>query len=336
MTVRLIEGFDMYPTVAGVLGVESRWLTGAVGSLSLVSGRFGGQALRNSGAGSPSTAIKGAAIQEGSAGFAVQFQSVSGLGSLFTLRDEADAVQITVAADSLGRLLVYRGTTSGAFLANTGIAMTVGVWYFLEVEFRIDNPSGFIRLFLNGAELISFSGNTQGVVAANTMGRIGFFSSSGYSATVDDVYVSDTITRLGESRVDVLTPSEDIGVAFIPNVAGNNFSRVNEPLVDGDTSYVRSSTVTAQDLYGLTDMAATPEKIHAVQIRMVARKDDAATRAVATLLKSGAAPVQVGTPLFLSSSYTTRVDIYDTDPNTSAAWQKEAIDVLQIGQRITV
>ncbi|QHJ75224.1 hypothetical protein DELTA_31 [Brevundimonas phage vB_BsubS-Delta] len=334
MATKLIEGFDVYPTVAGVLGVESRWVIDSVTGLALVSGRFGGQALRGT-SGAISTALDAGPTQEGAIGLAVQVQSVSGLSRFLTLADESNVPQLTLAIDALGRILVYRGTTSGTFLATTPVAMTVGVWYYIEVEFRIDNPSGFARVFINGAQLINFTGVTQAIVGTNTVGRVGLFGGSA-QVSIDDVYGKSIATRLGESRIETLMPNADSAVAFTPNAGGNNYSRVSEPLVDGDTTYVYSSTVGAEDLYDLTDMTSIPEQIHAVQTRVVARKDDAATRALKVALKSGASATVYGSDFFLSSSYVTKTDIYDADPATAAAWTKAGIDALKIGQKITV
>lgn len=334
MATKLIEGFDVYPTVAGVLGVESRWVLSGTTGLSLVSGRFSGQAIRGIGS-AISAELGGGPVQEGAFGVAMQVQAVSGLSQTITLSDASNAAQVTFAIDALGRILAYRGTTSGTFLATTPVALTVGVWYYVEVEFRIDNPSGYIKLYVNGAQLINFAGNTQSVVGTATAGRLGLFGGSA-TVLIDDVYAKDVATRLGESRIETLLPSADASLTFTPNSGSNNYSRVNEGLVDGDTTYVYSSLVGAEDLYELADMTSIPEQIHAVQTRVVARKDDAATRALKVALKSGSSATVYGSDFYLSSSYVTKTDIYDADPATSAAWTKAGIDALKIGQKITI
>ncbi len=335
MAARFIESFDSYPTVAGVLGAESRWLLSGSGTgLSLVAGRFGGQAVRGSSS-AMSAALSGAAIQQGVIGLAVQIQSSSGTGRLVGLSNASDAVQITVAVNSTNQIVVYRGGTSGVALAVSVEALTIGVWYYLEIEFRVDNPAGYIRVYANGGEIINYAGNTVGA-GDSVVGRIGLFGSSSTTTVIDDVYAIDTLDRLGEARVQTVRPSADTATKnFTPNAGTDNFSRVNELLVDGDTSYVSSSTVGHEDLYALEDLGVAPESIFAVQVRVVARKDDAATRVLKSVLKSGATTT-LGSDFFLSSSYTAHVDVYDTNPDTAAPWTKADIDALQVGQRITV
>ncbi len=334
METRLIESFDSYATVNGVLGVEGRWIISSLTGMTLVAGRFGGQALR--GAGLTTTAIAGAALVQGAAGIAIQPVSASSTGRVFTLETSAGTVQITLALDSLGRVLAYKGNVSGGtFLAASTALLTFNVWYYIEVEFRVDNPAGYVRVFANGSPIITFTGDTLAVTGEPSVSRIGVLGGSPVAA-IDDVYVTERTTRYGEARAQTVRPIADTADKdFSPNAGATNYSRVNELLIDGDSSYVSSSTVGAEDLYELDDLDATPESIFAVQVRVVARKDDAATRAIKAGLKSGAT-LTLGEEFFLSSSYTTHVDIYDLNPDTSAAWTKAAIDALQIGQRITV
>lgn len=337
MDTRFIEGFDPYASVAGVLGVEGRWIVSNTTGMSLVAGRFGGQAIRSTGAGAATAAIEGGALVQGAAGFALQPQAASGTGRVFTLETSGGQAQITLAIDALGRVLAYKGATSGGvFLGASTALLTFNVWYYIEVEFRIDNPAGHVRVFANGAPILSFTGDTLAVVGEPNISRIGILGSASSPATIDDVYVTEKTTRYGEARVQTLRPADDTATkGFAPNSGATNYSRVNELLIDGDTSYVSSSTVGAEDLYTLDDLDATPENIFAVQVRVVARKDDAATRAIKAEIKSGAT-LTLGSDFFLSSSYTTHTDIYDANPDTSTVWTKAAIDALQIGQRITV
>lgn len=336
MANRFIEGFDGYSAVAGVVGVESRWLASSTANLTLVAGRFDGQAIRGTSSSYLSAPVKGSPYQQGALGVAVQIQTASALGRLITLSNGADAPQITIAVDGIGRLLLYRGSQSGTFLAASTVALSVGVWYYIEVEFRIDDPAGYVRVYVNGGEFVTYTGNTIGVSGNATFGRLGILGASSVQATIDDIYVEDGTIRLGEARVQTQRPAADTAQKdFTPSSGTSNYSRVNENLVDGDASYVASSTVGDEDLYDLADMSATPQDIFAVQVRIVARKDDAATRAIKSVIKSGAT-VSVGEEFFLSSSYTTHTDIYDVNPDTGVAWTKTDVDNLQIGQRVTV
>ena len=66
---------------------------------------------------------------------------------------------------------------------------------------------------------------------------------------------------------------------------------------------------------------------------MCARKDDAATREVRCRVKSGAASAN-GALLALTASYVYYRDIFETDPNTSAAWTSGGVNAIQIGPEV--
>jgi hypothetical protein len=72
------------------------------------------------------------------------------------------------------------------------------------------------------------------------------------------------------------------------------------------------------DLYEIGDLPFVPDGIHAVQVTMCARKDDAATREVRSKVKSGATTAN-GAPHALTASYVYYRDMFETDPNTSAS-----------------
>ena len=69
----------------------------------------------------------------------------------------------------------------------------------------------------------------------------------------------------------------------------------------------------------MADLGVTPDSIQAVQGTLCARKDDAASREVRCRVKSGAASAN-GAPHALTANYVYYRDIFETDPDTAAAW----------------
>jgi hypothetical protein len=67
--------------------------------------------------------------------------------------------------------------------------------------------------------------------------------------------------------------------------------------------------------YTLGNLASAPLSIFAVQAKVCARKNDAATRAVRTRIRSNG-DVANGATVGLASSYTYLSDIFETDPDT--------------------
>jgi hypothetical protein len=114
---------------------------------------------------------------------------------------------------------------------------------------------------------------------------------------------------------------------------GDHYATVDETTVNGDTDYVASGTVGDLDLYDVSDLGVTPASIQAVQVTMCARKDDAATREVRSKVKSGAASAN-GAPHALTANYVYYRDIFESDPDTTAAWTPGGVNGIQIGPEV--
>ena len=90
--------------------------------------------------------------------------------------------------------------------------------------------------------------------------------------TIDDVYVTNSGARLGESRVAALYPNADTADAdWTPSTGTDHYALVDETTVNSDADYVASGTVGDLDLYETGDLPFVPDSIHAVQVTMCAR-----------------------------------------------------------------
>ena len=113
-----------------------------------------------------------------------------------------------------------------------------------------------------------------------------------------------------------------------------HYSLVAEaPDDDGDATYVESGTVGHKDPYGYQDLASTSAAIMAVQVATVARKDDAGSRGLRAVLKSGATTAN-GATCLLGTSYALYDDRFEVDPATTIAWSKAGVDALQGGVEV--
>ncbi len=92
------------------------------------------------------------------------------------------------------------------------------------------------------------------------------------------------------------------------------------------------STVTDQDLYGMTSLSGAPI-IYGVQASSIARKTDATARTINNTIKSGGT-TETGAAFSLSTSYAKfeRMDV--NDPATSATWLYTAVNAALTGPRV--
>jgi hypothetical protein len=157
---------------------------------------------------------------------------------------------------------------------------------------------------------------------------------------LDDVYLCDTSGSrnndfLGDVRVVTFRPDADTAQGdFTPSSGSVHYALVAEaPDDDGDASYVESGTVGHKDLYGYQDLTGTPAAILALQLATVARQDDARSRRLRAVLKSGATTAN-GVTRGLGTSYALYDDRFEVDPATGTAWTKAGVDALEAGLQV--
>jgi hypothetical protein len=335
MSLMLIDGFDLYPAISGDAGMNVVWTFNSTSSMGLDPGRFGGQAIRSSQDRfimSPVFAL----TANVSVGFAFKAAGYpSGSEEICRLMS-ASGDQVIVGVNSSRQLIACRGSIA-TVLGTSTETLSTGVWHYLEIEAVIDDVSGIVTVWLDGVKVIDLSGVDTKQQTEAGVDRIRFqlnglnqFS----TPTIDDVYITNGGTRLGESRVVVLYPNADTADAdWTPSTGVDHFATVDETTVNGDTDYVASGTVGDLDLYEMSDLGVTPDSIHAVQVTMCARKDDAATREVRSKVKSGATTAN-GAPHALTANYVYYRDIFETDPSISTAWTSGGVNAMRIGPEV--
>lgn len=116
-------------------------------------------------------------------------------------------------------------------------------------------------------------------------------------------------------------------------VPAPNYGAVSEDYADGDSGYNSSATAGALDLFTTNPALPSGATVYAVKVQGEYRKDDAGTRSVYNLLKSGT--IQANGPAHnLGTSYQVFGDIWVTDPNTSASWTTPAANAIGIGYEV--
>ncbi len=118
------------------------------------------------------------------------------------------------------------------------------------------------------------------------------------------------------------------------NPGAANWMAVSENPPDDNNSYVTDATVSDQDRYTFPAIAAS--QVFAVVVNMRAEKDDAAVRTIRAVTKSGATTADNGSDFALTqNSYADFQGIFETDPNTSAAWTQAGVNAAEFGVKTT-
>lgn len=336
MTVLFMEGFEQY---GDAIGPQSRWSAGfdveAPGRFNYGRcGRFQGQSV--------TTTIRpdGGVQADFSIGIGMRFDNDSisvGDRMIFQFAGNNGANrQFSIMSRANGQIAVVNNDNSGAIacISDPG-ALAVGSWDYFEFSFHHDGTSDTgsnARIKKNGTVIAEGLGVNLRANSNYTPDTIRW--QMNYRTFIDDIYVVDSYTSLGDRRVFSMVPTADTADKdFTASSGSDNFAMVDD-LPFNTSDYVAASAAGALDLYALSDLPFTPVSITAVQAHYLMAKDDATERTARVVLKSGSTVFNGDTVGVPSSFSYGRSAILETDPNTSAAWTAAAVDALQAGLEV--
>lgn len=230
-------------------------------------------------------------------------------------------------------------------LGTSAVGLIVpGSFAYIEAQAVIDDVAGVVVIQLDGTEILNLTSQDTQNGGVGTVDRIRYAGSTDV-ATYDDLYILDDTgsapqnTFLGDVRVDASLPTSDGTTTDIadtlPATPTTHFDKVNEPLVDGDSSYVSTSVSGELDLY---TFAAVPVvegviTIFGVQLNMYAKKDNTGGRQLQAVARPVATNYNGDTNVLLST-YQYHTSIWDLDPETAAAWTLVTKDATEFGMRV--
>ena len=199
-TVVWFDGFDEWD--AAEVSVQG-YLTG--GSVTSMAGRVAGRALIVNG-GSLARAVPADAWYS----VAVAWQtSVTTDNSVFIQLHEGATLHGSARYNGDGTFSVLRGTT--VLATSTGQGIGIGVWYHLELDYKVGSSDGEYELRLNGATIIgrTTSANTRNSGTAGTIDTATLYESGNGLFYFDDYIVTKGGGFNGDCRVITSMPDAD-------------------------------------------------------------------------------------------------------------------------------
>ena len=216
---------------------------------------------------------------------------------------------------------------------------TSSVYHFVEVELFIDPVVGFVRLWVDGINVVEVVDvdNTSWFDDIDTpVDEIGLTQPSIWSCRFDDIHVLDdsgtvNTTRIGDARVHLLLPFEDGNtIQFTPD-SGDNLTSVNETIADGGVSFVETGTIGNKDIYSLADTAIG--EVFAVQPLALSTKTTSQSVTGSVIANNGLADfVAFSGPVPVDYKY--MHGVFNTNPSTGLVWSATAINQLQWGYKL--
>jgi hypothetical protein len=236
-----------------------------------------------------------------------------------------------------GQFSLFRGNQS-VLLGTTTNAIVRNATNYVELKVTFHSTTGAYELRVNGVTWLSATGvNT--ITSANAYANdLKFTASSNDAYWLDDLYLADTNGSanndfLGDVRVQCIYPNAAGNYTeFTPNT-GLNWAAVDEQAIDGDTTYVSSSTPGQKDSYGFQDLAGAAAQIYGIQRLALARKDDAGTRTLRTFYRTGGVDYE-SADSSVGNAYSYSIDILEKSPATTTAWTVSDINNGEFGIKV--
>lgn len=344
--MRFKDSFDGYQTAH----IEQRYTTVLFGpTIAAASGSCGSQAMQF---GVFAQVTKGIAFGSLTGGFGHRLNiTLQGAGTQLILGGlgHANGRHVYYARNYDGSLSVYRNDAASGFsstlLGSTAAdVIRVNDVYYVEFKSAIHDTTGTVHMHVNGVEVLALTNqDTKGASTALTSWWMGNENGNGScSFMIDDLMIWDSVA----GEVDDFPGPVRVEALFV-DAAGNyvgDFTTVGAASEhqavrdvsgpDGDTSYIQSATVGHQNSNNLQGTGLPAGTIKSVQVNLNARVTDAGFRGIKPLLRSGGNDY-LGTQQFPGQSYRYLHEVFETDPDTAAAWDIAGVNALELGVEVT-
>ncbi|MES2524028.1 MAG: hypothetical protein V4617_15080 [Gemmatimonadota bacterium] len=340
--------FDGFERMSTAQAARRGWtFVNGAGSVTVEAGGTVGNRLRVLGApfggfSSEAHAYRGfVGVQRLLAGVSFQRDASSNSDSVALRLNEGGTTHLYVICGETGILTLYRG--DGTPLATSPTFTIVeGDWQFLEIDATIDNVAGSVLLVVDGTTIFDLAGiDTRNGGAAGLIDRFYLACSSGGGFPsqslhyFDDLYLFDSFGAelnelIGPARVDTQLVTANSGVPGFTPSAGANWENLDEAAPDDDTSYNETLTNDAADAFVLANLPDASLTIHAVAVRVVAKRSDAGLANIAAQLTSGGTTV-TGTTRALGAGYSEYTEQFARNPDGDVEWDDAAISALVPG-----
>lgn len=263
-------------------------------------------------------------------------------------------IQMSVVFAEYGVVQVWRGHPAQG--GSVQIAQSAGGSFLNDVDFMAefqgtaDPSAGAAIVKVNAGITSPLTGIVIDQTALNSsfdgtstnVDMVGWGTTQGSSGgfTAMDFYVTDPAGSvntgfLGNVKAQWLTTSGP-GASTELTIGGSapaatNWQSVKDYALD-EAQFVETATVGDYDQYTL-EALVTPGTIFGVQSRVFMRQDDATQLSGQAVVTSGATTVD-GAEHLLNETQAGYVDMFEADPDTSAAWLAAAVNSLQLGPKL--
>jgi hypothetical protein len=273
-------------------------------------------------------------------GLAVWLQDLSSHNYPLVRFYDGSTLHVEVRVTSDGEIEALRNATQIGI--TSGLNITAGSWFFLEVKATIDDAAGVVHVKKNGATVLNLtSADTQnGGNASSDRLRLSSIAAnaSNFNTRIGDLYILNTDGGInddfiGECRVEMITPTGNGDTNDFTPSTGSNYENVDEQVPDGDDTFNQAENTDDVDLYGCSDLTSSSGSVHGVMFKAFARRTDVGARNLALGIKhSTTEDFDSGHALDSDYKYFSR--IMDENPVTESAFSFSDVNDVQLGVKV--
>jgi hypothetical protein len=234
----------------------------------------------------------------------------------------------------------------GVLLGDSFFAFDTGTFFYDDVY--VLNASGTHNTsFLGDIKVVAQVPSANGSTNNYSQNAAAWAASTSYglgTTIIDSSGNLQRVTTAGTSKSGTHpTWGSTLGATTTDNTVGwtcqqvaplSNSNFVNEIPPDDNSSYLSDATPGDEDLYTFPTVSGV--SVYAVAVNLRAEKDDASTRTIRVIAKSGSVTADNGSDFALSlGTYSDSQGVFETDPNTSSPWTIGGVNAAQFGIKTT-
>jgi hypothetical protein len=202
--------------------------------------------------------------------------------------------------------------------------------YLIEIYYKVADTGGRWTVKVDGVQVIDYTGDTQASGNAST-DRVGFgydgvLTCSGYF----DNIVLDSAAWIGKTYVQKIVPTgAGSSTQWTPS-AGSNYQTVDEvPASDSDFNEVNAAA--QLDTFAAGNLVGSIGAVLCVQLQARAFYEGAPTPTKLKLAVRSGTTNYYGSDETLTTVAKAWMKLWETDPDTAAAWTESGVNAAEIG-----
>ena len=261
-------------------------------------------------------------------------QVASSLGLLAVANSGTATALIAVCRNATsGTISVRSGAALGSVLVTGTKVLSINATYLIEVRIKIADSGGRVEVKVDGVQDIDFTGDTKpGTDTQFDQVYLGYNSASALTyayAYYDNVRMDDA-AWIGDTKIQAIVPTAGGNSTGWAASAGSNFACVDE-IPPSDADYVSVNANNVSDTYVAGDLSGSVDNIKCVQVQSRTKTEGAPTpNNLKLVVRSGGTDYLSGDNA-VPAAEKGLSHIWETDPNTAAAWLEAGVNAMEIG-----